>query len=237
MFANHFLDSLPAASRERVGRHLRRVVLTRGQRLIEAEAAVTTVHFPIDAQLANVAWLGSGDEIETAVIGAEGLSGLAPAMADRPCQWTVRVRAGGEAWALASSRLRLLCDEDSVLRSRLVVLTGFYQAQASQGAACNVRHDARSRLARWLLTAADLSPGVDLLFTQEDLANVLGYSRSTIVEIARPLKVAKVLRYDRGVIRILNRTALEAAACECYGRLRAIADEDGLLPSAAPLAS
>ncbi len=231
---NHFLARLPRQTRARLDPDLRRVTLAVGQRLIEPMARVPAVHFPIDCQLANLAPLGSGHEIETSVIGCEGLSGLAPALADEPCQWGVAVRAGGDAWVLPAEVLRRQMGEDSILRSRLMVLTGFYQAQASQSAACNIRHEARARLARWLLTAADLSPGVPLRFTQEGLAGLLGYSRTTVVEIARPLKVAKVLRYDRGVIRIQDRAALEAEACECYRILRRVAETQDILPRPAP---
>jgi len=44
--------------------------------------------------------------------------------------------------------------------------------------------------------------------------------RSSVSEIARRLQTAGLIRYSRGTIEIVNRRALEAAACECYGVIR-----------------
>jgi CRP-like cAMP-binding protein len=48
-------------------------------------------------------------------------------------------------------------------------------AQAQQSAACNVTHVIESRLARWLLRAADLRGSDELPLTQEYIAQMLGF--------------------------------------------------------------
>jgi hypothetical protein len=44
--------------------------------------------------------------------------------------------------------------------------------------------------------------------------------RTTVTVVARALQAAGLIRYRRGVVDILDRAALEAIACECYGAVR-----------------
>jgi hypothetical protein len=71
-------------------------------------------------------------------------------------------------------------------------------SQAQQSAACNATHDLESRLARWLLRAADLHGGNELPFTQEFLAEMLGVRRTSVNVIAHTLQHAGMLKYARG---------------------------------------
>jgi Crp-like helix-turn-helix domain len=45
---------------------------------------------------------------------------------------------------------------------------------------------------------------------------MLGASRSTVSEVAGEFQKAGSITYHRGSVAILDRDALEAAACECY---------------------
>jgi len=204
---------------------LRRVSVTSEQTMVPQGATLTEVHFPIDAQFANVGRFADGTAVETAVIGHEGLTGLAPFMADRPCAWEILCRAGGEAWVVGVGPLRALAMQRPGLMARLLALTDLYQAQAAQTAACNALHPVPDRIARWILTARDLSPNETLFFRQEELARLIGARRSTVSEAASQLRRRKVIAYSRGVIRIVDRPGLEAAACECWRMLKPRLDE------------
>jgi Mn-dependent DtxR family transcriptional regulator len=46
---------------------------------------------------------------------------------------------------------------------------------------------------------------------------MLGIRRSSISVMAAKLQVNGLIRYNRGTITIIDRTRLEATACECYG--------------------
>lgn len=219
-FGNAVLDDLAAEDREALAPFLRRVDLQLGQTLILQGAPVETVHFPAGAQFANVVQLEDGRRVETAVVGMEGVSGLAPFMARSPCDWCVSVRAPGGAWAIKADALRRRSLISPPLMDQLLRLSNFYQTQAAQTAACNALHEIHPRVARWLLTADDLSDGSALYFTQEELAAMLGVRRTSINDAMGALKAAKTVRYSRGVIKSLDRPALEAQACECYQVLR-----------------
>ena len=166
------------------------------------------------------------------MIGREGLSGLAPFMAGLPCGWEVAARTTGTIWVLPSKVLYERFRVSGPLLNQLLRLSYVYQMQAAQHAACNAVHAALPRVARWLLTAADLTPGEPIRFTQEELAGLLGAQRTTVNEAANELKDRGAIRYSRGVVRILDRGLLERLACECHAMERGRIQRAGAMPEA-----
>jgi len=229
-YGNHLLDTLEPADLEALRPHLRPLEVAPGQTLIVQDSEIGEVHFPADAQLANLVRFSDGTAIETAVVGREGLSGLAPFMADEPCGWEVAARLGGTVHVIAAWVLRARMRESRPLMDALLRLSAVYQMQSVQHAACNATHKVLPRVARWLLTASDLTPGERILFTQEELAGLLGAQRTTVNDAAHQLKARKMISYARGVIRILDRDALEDAACECYAMERGRSEKADVLP-------
>jgi hypothetical protein len=59
-------------------------------------------------------------------------------------------------------------------------------------------------------------PTNELIMTQELVASMLGVRREGITEAAGKLQHAGFIRYRRGHIAVLERSGLEARACECY---------------------
>lgn len=229
-YGNHFLDTLEPDDLLALSPHLRRMEVAPGQTLIEQDGPIPEVHFPADAQLVNQVRFADGPAIETALVGREGVSGLAPFMADEACGWEVAVRLPGTVYALPGRVLRQRMAVSPPLMNHLLRLSYIYQMQAVQHAACNAAHKVLPRVARWLLTAADLTPDADIRFTQEELAASLGAQRTTVNEAAGALRDRRVIRYARGVIRILDREALERAACDCYAMERGRIEKAGVMP-------
>lgn len=217
---NRFLSTLEPGEAAALRPLLRRTVVTADQTVVEQGAPVIDVHFPINAQFANLIRYPDGRAIETAVVGHEGLTGLAPFMADRPCAWEIVCRASGSAWVASAPALRALSLERPRLMQRLLLLTDLYQTQAALTAACIALHPVEARMARWILTASDLSPHDTLIFRQEEMGLLIGARRTTVSEAASRLRRRKRIAYGRGVIRITDRAALEAEACDCYRMLR-----------------
>ncbi len=222
---NRFLAALDPEEAALLQPLLRRVSIPVDRIMVDQGAPLTEVHFPIDAQFANVIRFPDGSAIETAVVGYEGLTGLAPFMANRGCAWEIVCRAAGDAYVISTSALRAVATQRPRLMARLLALTDLYQAQAAQTAACNALHPVPDRIARWILTARDLSPNDTLVFRQEELARLIGARRSTVSEAASLLKGRRLIAYNRGVIRITDRPGLEAAACECYAMLKPRLDD------------
>ncbi len=88
--------------------------------------------------------------------------------------------------------------------------------QSAQTAACNAKHHVEQRLARWMLICGDRANKPDFGISQEFLGDMLGISRPSVSIAAGHLKALGVIEYNRGVIQILDRVALEARSCECY---------------------
>jgi Mn-dependent DtxR family transcriptional regulator len=72
------------------------------------------------------------------------------------------------------------------------------------------------QLCRWLLLTLDKLPSNELTLTQELIASKLGVRREGITEAAGNLQRADLISYRRGHITVLDRSGLEARACECY---------------------
>ena len=231
-YGNHFLDALDPDDEAALRPHLRRIEVEEGRTLIEQDGPIHEVHFPADAQLVNLVRFSDGTAIETSVVGCEGLSGLAPFMARQPCGWEVAVRLAGTVYVIAAETVRARQAASPAMQAGLLRLSHVYQMQAVQHAACNATHAVTPRVARWLLIAHDLTPGEKLKMTQEELAGLLGAQRTTVNEAANQLKAAGAIRYARGVIRILDRGALERLACECYAMERARFEAAKVLPGA-----
>lgn len=208
--------------------HMRELELHKGEVLIEQGARVVEVHFPLTAQLCNLTVFPDGRSAETAVVGFEGMSGLAAFLADAACSWQVQVQVSGSAMVLPASVLRSRADESLALTRLLIRLSYDYQSQSAQMAACNTVHRSTARLAHLLLIFADRTQDAPLDITQQDLAGLMGMQRTTINQAAHELKAMGAIAYLRGTIRITDRAKLERASCECYEMQRRRTCELGL---------
>ena len=64
--------------------------------------------------------------------------------------------------------------------------------------------------------ASDRVGSLELNFTQEFLAELLGARRTTVTMVAGALQRRGLIEYKRGRVKILARDSLMQAACECY---------------------
>ena len=226
---NGFLDGLDPGDAALVGPRLRRVDLQRDAVLIEQGAEVRDVYLPAGAELDNVVRLEDGTGVLTASVGREGMAGLAAFMAEAPCMWQVVVRVPGPAYVASAARLRAILNATPTLHRRMMDLTHFYQVQSAQNVACEARHRVIERLARWLLMSIDNTGQMSLRVTQEELGQIVGAQRTTVVEAAGHLREVGAIRYLRARIHIIDRALLERQSCECYGALRRLAERSALV--------
>ncbi len=102
--------------------------------------------------------------------------------------------------------------------------------QMSQTVVCNRHHTLDQQLCRWLLQSVDRLPSNEVTATQELIASMLAVRRESVTEAAGHLKRAALIRYRRGRITVLDRSGLQARACECYTVVKK--EFDRLLPAA-----
>ena len=61
--------------------------------------------------------------------------------------------------------------------------------------------------------------------TQEFMGDLLGVRRQTVTIAAGTLQEAGLIKFRRGLIRIVDRSLLEDAACECYAIMKRLYDK------------
>ncbi len=198
------------------------VDLVQGEGVFSAGKAASHVYFPHEGVISLVAMDAGGEAVEVATVGREGMTGIAVALGSETMTNDAMVQVSGrasrlEAGAFAKALTASPALKQVILRYVLAVLT-----QISQNAACNQLHAINTRCARWLLTTHDRVSGDSFVLTQEYLAMMLGVTRPSVSAAAASLQAAGLIRYSRGLITVVDRAGLEAAACECY---RIIEDE------------
>lgn len=216
MRRNLTIAGMAAADLAALKPHLEAVELERGEVLTPQGSMVKHVYFPTTAHLANIVTFRDGRSAEVFVMGVEGVSGLAPFLANSACTWSVEVKRTGEACRISSAALRRRVDESPRLRGQFDRLTSDYQSQAALGVACAALHSVPSRLARYLVMLAEREQMMELHFTQEDLARGLGAQRTTVNAAAVQFRRDRAIDYARGKLTILDIDRLRSAACECY---------------------
>ena len=213
---NLLLCSLTNDARQALKPHLALVELKQHEIIFEVREAVPKAHFPLDAVISLVLPLATGESVETAMVGRDGIVGAAAALNGRVSLNRAVVGIGGQSLACEIGPLKAALAEHPSLRARLGAHEQVLFAQAQQSAACNITHDIENRLARWLLRASDLRGSNELMLTQEYIAEMLGVRRTSVSVVAHTLQQAGMIEYRRGNIRILDIEALRETACECY---------------------
>jgi CRP-like cAMP-binding protein len=213
---NLLLASLSAADLKLLEPHLRPLDFQQHKILFEAGDSVSAVYFPYDAIISLVVTLSTGELIEAAMVGRDGVIGASAALDGRISVSRAVVQISGHGVSCDVDVLKHAARQSETLHSLLIRHEQVVYAQAQQTAACNVTHTIEERLARWLLRARDLSLSDRLPFTQEFLAEMLGVRRTSVSTVAHTLQQAGFLKYARGRIEIIDPRGLEESACECY---------------------
>lgn len=217
---NQLLVMLPEADYLQLAPHLKTINLSLGQVLYEPTEPISTVYFPNQSMISLVQIMEDGSTIEAGIVGNDGMVGYPVYLGGKWESSRAIVQIPGSAIALSASILQSEFDRKGALHSLLLLYTQAFIAQLSQTAACNRFHPIEERLARWLLQSQDFSRSSTLQLTQDFLSSMLGTRRASITVAAGALQQAGLIRYNRGHIDILNREALESAACECYNTVK-----------------
>jgi CRP-like cAMP-binding protein len=217
---NHLLAALPPTEFERLAAHLELVPLALGDALYEPNGQLRHAYFPTTAIVSLHYVMESGASVETAGVGNEGVVGVALFMGGDTTPSSAVVQTAGHAYRLDRHLLVQEFAQAGRLQRVLLLYTQALITQMAQTAACNRHHSVEQQLCRWLLLTLDRLPSNELTMTQELVASMLGVRREGITEAAGKLQRAGLISYRRGHISVLDRTALEQHACECYGVVR-----------------
>jgi CRP-like cAMP-binding protein len=213
---NLFLSSLSSSASERLISAATEVELALRTPLYEAEATPQYAYFITSGIASVVTAMPDGGTAEVGLIGYEGLVGSFHLLGPAPVTTDCFIQLEATALRIPLRQLQEAFRSSEEIRDRVLEFVQNQALSLSQLAGCHRLHEAEERLARWLLMAQDRVQSDDLNFTQEFLAMMLGSRRTTVTVVAGELQRKGLIDYRRGRVRILDRKALEAAACDCY---------------------
>lgn len=225
---NHLLSVLPKAEWERIAPHLVALDMPLGEIVYESGDRLDYVYFPTTAIVSLLYVMEDGASAEIAIVGNEGLIGIALFMGGETTPSRAVVQSAGQAYRLEARLLKEEFRRAGPMQRLLLRYTQALITQMAQTAVCNRHHSIDQQLCRWLLLSVDRLPSNELRMTQELIANMLGVRRSGVTEAAMKLQDAGLIRYSYGHIEVIDRPGLEARVCECYGVVRR--EFDRLLP-------
>jgi CRP-like cAMP-binding protein len=229
---NHVLNALPPDVYQRLMPNLQLQRLELGHALYESGDLQGFVFFPTTAIISLLYVMEDASSAEIAIVGNEGLVGLALFMGGESTTNRAVVQSAGMGYRLKGSLLKNEFVKGGDLQHLLLLYTQALITQMAQTAVCNRHHSLEQQLCRWLLLSLDRLPSNELTMTQELIANMLGVRREGVTEAAGHLQKAGLINYSRGKITVLDRPKLEKRVCECYAVVKR--EYDRLLPYIPP---
>jgi CRP-like cAMP-binding protein len=218
--ANRLIGMLPDDIGQRLMRIMEPVQLGPGEVLYDAGRRIGHLFFPVTAMVSLVCIAESGATAEAALVGNEGVVGIAALLGAESAPNRATTLVAGRGFRLPLAPALEEFRRGGPFQLALLRYTHGLVSQVSQNALCNGLHSLEKRLCRRLLLTCDRAGTDEIRMTQEAIAQMLGVRREGITAAARQLQAAGLIRYARGHVVILDRAGLEAAACECYRVVR-----------------
>jgi CRP-like cAMP-binding protein len=218
---NGLIAHLPGRDRRSLLAACQAVPLNAGAVLCEPGAATRHVYFPNEGVISLIAAIDGEPGLEVGMVGREGMLGVHLALGVDVAPLHAMVQAAGSAWRIGSASFRVQLAASPALHRALKRYLYVLMEQMTTSACCTRFHRIEPRLARWLLVSHDRAGADTFRLTHEGLAAMLGVRRVGITVAAGSLQRRGIVRYCRGVIEVVDRAGLEAAACGCYAAERA----------------
>lgn len=213
---NHLLAALRTEDFARLLPDLEVVRMRLGESVYERDVTMDYVYFPTTCMISLLYVMKNGDSAEIAVVGNDGMVGVAVFMGGDAMSNRAVVQCAGDCYRLDAATMRREFALGGSLQALALRFTQALIAQMVQTGACNRHHTLDQQLCRWLLLTLDRLPGNKVSMTQQLIGNMLGVRRDGVVEAMDRLQVSGAMRYTGGNITVLNRSKLERLSCECY---------------------
>lgn len=217
---NHLLELLPGSERARLLSVMERVDTRSGDLLFRQHEPIVAVDFPLHGVLSVVVVMEDGGVAEVGTVGNEGMAGIPLVLGTDHSPAQAFYQVPGSAYRMSAADFRAELAKSTVFSDVVHRYAQAFLTQVSQSAACNRLHPLDQRLCRWILMSHDRTDGDRIALTQEFLAQMLGVRRATVSIAAGALQKAGLIRYNRGIINVLDRERLEQSSCECYAVVR-----------------
>jgi CRP-like cAMP-binding protein len=228
--SNRLLAALTHSKRPLWTELLESVELPARLELHAQDAAATHIHFPVSALVMLIHVSTDGSETPVALVGNDGVVGVAAFMGSGAETNRAVVLHPGLAWRLPTSAVPTDGPGAASLIKAVVGHLLSLTSQISQTAFCQQRHNVEQRLARWLLTALDRLPGHEMTIDLGELAAVLGVSAEAMAGAAAQLVDVGALVCEPQRLVIPSRVELLARSCGCHAPAQGVLNVNPLQP-------
>lgn len=219
--ANGLLSAIGPPMLEKLADDLEPVELELGQVIYEIDEPLTHVVFPTVGVVSIVSDVD--DEVfENATVGREGMVGLPAVLGGGPPVDRALVQVTGHGYRMSVERLVAHGRSDERMEQVMRTYGQVFVGQLARNGACDRAHTIRRRCARWLLLTSDRMRSDRFELKQEFLAQMLNVRRASVSQAAAALAELRCIEYRRGIITIVDRSALEGASCSCYAAMRSL---------------
>jgi hypothetical protein len=204
------------------------VDLPLGAVLYESGKALQHVYFPTTAVVALLFSMENGTSAEIAVVGNEGVVGIALFMGGDSTPSRAVVQCAGKGFRLSAELMMEEFRRGGPVLHLLLRYTQALLTQMTMTAACNRHHSSDQQMCRWLLLSLDHVSMNEHMTTKAQIAAMLEARREHASDLTHRSHKSGAFRHARGHMEQLDRELLGQRTCECYA---AITKEYGrLLP-------
>jgi len=138
------------------------------------------------------------------------------ALVDVPLPTEVLQQIPGSAVRMRASDFRDAVASRPSLRHVVDLYLAALFVEVAQCSACNRLHPLPARIARWLLLTSEHVGSDQFALTHELLALMVGSSRPKVTERLGAMAEAGMIELGRKEVRLLDKAALGAHACDCH---------------------
>ncbi len=219
--SNRLLSVLHDTDLARLMPYFQTVKFSCGENVYQPNDNGQFIYFPETAVFSQLNVLEDGRTVETAMIGNEGMAGIAAILGSNKSfiAWTQSL-IGGSALKINASVFKQDFLRHNALHKAFFEYLNNLMNQITQKAVCNQHHLIEERFCTWLLMIDDRCGKNNLILTHEQIAHFLGVHRPSVTCIAQNMRDRGIIKYSRGKIFICDRQILENSACECYNAIK-----------------
>jgi len=151
---NHLIDALPNSDYEHISPNLELISMPLGKVIYESGDVLRYAYFPTTCIISLLYVMENGSSAEIAVVGNEGIVGVALFMGGQTMPNRAIVQSAGHAYRLRAPQLMLEFNRAGgrrvgIFHNLLLRYTQALITQMAQTAVCNRHHSVDQQLCRW----------------------------------------------------------------------------------------